>query len=295
MMNRKKIQVLLGMMVLSAAVVFTGCGTNTDSAKPAATKTEATKAATSGKVTVVGSTSVQPLAQLLGDNYSKTSGVKVDIQGVGSTAGIKAIHEGTCDIGTSSRELTKEEKAWGLKETVIAMDGIAVIVNPKNKVADLTKDQVVKIFKGEIKNWKEVGGIDKEIIVVSREAGSGTRGAFEELLKLQKKEGDKTISLVIDNALIAEGNGSVMANIAGKENAIGYMSMGMVDAKKVSKVKIDGVEATEDNVKADKYAIKRPFLMLTSATPSKDTQAFIDYILGKDGQAIVAKEYIAVK
>jgi phosphate transport system substrate-binding protein len=247
------------------------------------------------KISVVGSTSVQPLADELGMEFKNQSDIKVDVNGVGSTAGIKAVNDGTCDIGTSSRELTDEEKKWNLKETVIATDGIAVIANSANKVGDLSKEQIVKIFKGEIKNWKEVGGDDKEIIVVSREAGSGTRGAFEELLKLEKKEGDKKISLVIENALIAEGNGAVMANVAGKDNAIGYMSIGMVDQTKVKKLKVDGVEATEQNVSDKKYIISRPFIMLTKGEPKKEAKEFLDFILSDAGQKIVAKEYISVK
>lgn len=247
------------------------------------------------KITVVGSTSVQPLADDLRIEFEKQSDIKVDVQGVGSTAGIKAVNDGTCDIGASSRELSDEEKKWGLKETVIAVDGIAVIANPANKVDNLSKDQIVKVFKGEIKNWKELGGDDKEIIVVSREAGSGTRGAFEELLKLEKKEGDKKISLVVDNALVAEGNGAVMANVAGKDNAIGYMSIGMVDQSKVKKLKVDGVEATEKNVSDKKYMISRPFIMLTKGEPGKEAKEFVDYILSDNGQKIVSKEYIAVK
>lgn len=249
-----------------------------------------------GKVSVVGSTSVSPLAQSLADEFNKTQpDLKIDIQGVGSTAGIKAISDGTTDIGMSSRELSTSEKALNLKETVIALDGIAMIVNPANSIQDIKKDDILKIYKGEIKNWKELGGADQEIIVVSREVGSGTRGAFEELLKLQKKEGDKTISLLVDNALIAEGNGAVLANVAGKANAIGYMSLGMVDETKVRKVKVDGVEASEANLKANQYTIARPFLMLTKAEPTKEAKAYLDFILSEAGQKIVAKDYISVK
>ncbi len=277
--NKMRIISIAVLLTLSTTLILSGCGSNADK-----------------KVSIVGSTSVQPLAQMLADDYSeKQSQVKIDVQGVGSTAGIKATNDGTCDIGTSSRELTDEEKKWNLKETIIAIDGIAIIVNPNNKVENLSKDQIVKIFKGEIKNWKDVGGEDKDIIVVSREAGSGTRGAFEELLKLEKKEGDKKISLVVDNALIAEGNGAVMANVAGKDNSIGYMSVGMVDQTKAKKLKVDDVEATEKNVSDKKYTISRPFIMITKGEPKKEAKEFLDYVLSDAGQQIVAKEYIAVK
>lgn len=246
------------------------------------------------KISIVGSTSVQPLAQSLADEYkTKNDKVEIDIQGVGSSAGIKAIYDGTCDIGTSSRELKAEEKAWGLTEHIIAIDGIAVVVNPKNKVLDLKKDQITKIFKGEIKNWKEVGGIDKEIIVVSREDGSGTRGAFDELTKLEETKDGKKVNHLVENALIAEGNGAVKANIAAKENAIGYVSVGYID-NTIMPVKVEGVEATTENIKAKKYAIARPFLMLTKGELKPEVKAFLDYILS-EGQATVSKHYITVK
>lgn len=269
---------LLVMGVLSMSVL-TGCGSKS-----------------SEKLSIVGSTSVQPLAQELADEYNiNVPEQKIDIQGVGSTAGIKAVYDGTSDIGTSSRELTEEEKAWGLNETIIALDGISVIINPNSEVEDLSKEEITKIFKGEITNWKEVGGEDKEILVVSREAGSGTRGAFDEIMKLEEKNGDKKISLVIDNALIAEGNGSVMANVAGKDNSIGYMSTGMVDQTKVKKIKVDGVESTEENVKNKSYTISRPFLMLTKGELKKESKEFIDFILSDVGQKVVSKEYISVE
>ena len=248
-----------------------------------------------GKINVIGSTSVQPLAQKLADEFNtKEPKVRIDIQGVGSTAGIKAINEGACDIGMSSRELTEQEKSNGIVEHVIALDGIAVIVHPNNKVQNLSKEEIFKIFSGQITNWQELCGNDSEIIVVSREAGSGTMGAFEELLNLQQKEGDKIISLLVANALIAEGNGSVLANVAGKENAIGYMSLGMVDQTKVKKVAVDGVEATEQNVKSKEYSLARPLLLLTETEPNQATKAFLDFILSAEGQKIVAEDYIPV-
>lgn len=272
----------LSMIALCGTLFLTGCGQSSSNQG-------------SSKLSVVGSTSVQELAQELGDEYENKSQVKVDVQGVGSTAGIKASNDGTCDIGTSSRKLKDAEKAWNLTETTIALDGIAVIVSKNNKGEDLTKDQLVKIFKGEIKNWSEVGGEDKEIIVVSREAGSGTRGAFEELMKLEKKEGDNTISLVVADALVAEGNGSVLSNVAGKDNAIGYMSLGMVDESKVKMLKIDGIEPTVENIKAEKYVISRPFLFVTKSETKKEVNDFLDFILSDEGQKIVSEKYISVK
>ncbi len=240
------------------------------------------EAALEGTITIVGSTSVQPLAEALADEFSTANtGVKIDVQGGGSTTGVKAANDGTGDIGNSSRDLSAEEKGWGLTEHVIALDGIAVAVNPSNPVEDLTKDQLVKIFKGEILNWKEVGGADKEILIVSREAGSGTRGAFEELLEIEE--------MVKADALVAEGTGAVMANVASKDNAIGYISLGSMD-KTVKGVKIDGVEPTVENIKAKTYIISRPFLMLTKGDLKPEVKAFIDFIMSDKGQEIVVNQ-----
>jgi len=278
----KKIFILLTV----ATLLLTACGTNPQ-----------TTPAKSEKISVVGSTSVQPLAQELADEYSK-NGAVIDIQGVGSSAGIKAAIDGTCDIGTSSRELKADEKASGVKEYIIAYDGIAVVVNPKNIITNLTADQVTKIFKGEIKNWNEVGGVDKEIIVVSREAGSGTRGAFEEIMKLEKeieKDGKKVkASALYEKAQVAEGNGAIKQNIASKENAIGYLSIGFID-NTVKASKIDGIDATEANVKAKTYKVMRPFLMLTKGEEKPEVKAFLEFIMGETGQKIVSEKYITIK
>ena len=269
-----------------ATLLLTGCGEN-----------QPTTPTKSEKISIVGSTSVQPLAQELADEYSK-NGAVIDIQGVGSSAGIKAAIDGTCDIGTSSRELKADEKASGVKEYVIAYDGIAVVINPKNTIANLTADQVTKIFKGEIKNWNEVGGVDKEIIVVSREAGSGTRGAFEEIMKLEKeieKDGKKVkASALYEKAQVAEGNGAIKQNIASKENAIGYLSIGFID-NTVKASKIDGIDATEANVKAKTYKVMRPFLMLTKGEEKPEVKAFLEFIMGETGQKIVSEKYITIK
>ncbi|RCX17540.1 phosphate ABC transporter substrate-binding protein (PhoT family) [Anaerobacterium chartisolvens] len=241
-----------------------------------------------GTITIVGSTSVQPLAEALADEFGTANpGVKIDVQGGGSTTGVKAANDGTGDIGNSSRDLKDEEKAWGLTEHVIALDGIAVAVNPSNAVQDLTKDQLIKIFTGEIVNWKEVGGADKEILIVSREAGSGTRGAFEEILKIEDK--------VKSDALVAEGTGAVMANVASKDNAIGYISLGSMD-KTVKGLKIDGVEPTVENIKAKTYIIARPFLMLTKGDLKPEVKAFIDFIMSDKGQeTVVSQKFISSK
>jgi phosphate transport system substrate-binding protein len=276
--------------VLAASLLFTACGSS-DSKNDTSAKSSNLK----GSVLIVGSTSVQPLAQDLADSFNDIEkDVKIDVQGGGSSVGVSSIQKGTCDIGTSSRELTADEKKTGLTETVIAYDGIAVVIHPGNKVTNLTQDQITKIFSGEIKNWKDIGGADKDILVVSREESSGTRTAFQELLKLQKKDGTKTISLIKSDALVVSSNGEVKTNVASKENAIGYLSLGVLD-KTIKAVTVDGKEATEANVKNKTYTISRPFLMLTKGDMKPELKAFIDYILSDKGQAIVAKNYVTLK
>lgn len=245
-----------------------------------------------GTVTVSGSTSVQPLAQDLSDVFKEVEpGISVEVQGGGSTQGVKDASEGTSDIGSCSRDLTKEEKALGITEHVIAYDGIAVVVHAGNSIGNLSKDQIVKIFKGEIKNWKEVGGPDSEILVVTREESSGTRTAFEELLKLQEKKDDKTFSLIRADALVADGNGAVKANVASKENAIGYTSLGFVDDT-LKKVNIDSIECTVDTVKSKTYPVSRPFILLTKGDLKPEVKAFLDFILSAKGQEVVGKSYV---
>lgn len=279
--------------ILSAAMVgvmlLSGCGTSSD------TGNNGEAQSSNVKISIVGSTSVQPLAEAFSEAYANVkSGAQVDVQGVGSSAGIKAAIDGTCDIGTSSRDLKEDEKSQGIVEHKIAVDGIGVVVNPNNPVGELTKDQVVKIFKGEITNWKDVGGADQEIIVVSREEGSGTRSAFEEILELQEERDGKTYSLLANDALIAEGNGAVKSNIASKEAAIGYLSIGVMDDS-VKGIKLDGADPTEENVVNGSYQLSRPFLMVTKGEATGDTKDFIDWILSEDGQKIVTEEgFIAV-
>lgn len=249
-------------------------------------------------ITISGSTSIQPIAEELADAFTEAdelnNDIRIDVQGGGSTQGIKDVSEGTSHIGTSSRDLMDDEKALNLTEHIIAHDGISIVIHPDNPVENLTKDQIAKIFKGEIKNWQEVGGSDMEILVVSREEGSGTRSAFEEILKLEKKEGNNKISLVRPDALIADGTGAIKANIAVKKNAIGYTSLGFVD-NSLKAVKVDGVECTSDNIKSKDYSISRPFIMLTKGEMSPEVKVFIDFIMGSEGQEIISKQYISVK
>ncbi len=291
----KKSVLIIASVIMSLTLVLTGCGGTTTAPEDTTSSTGNGTSSLSGSVLVTGSTSVQPLAQDLADTFLDVeSGITVEVQGGGSTQGVKDSSDGISDIGVSSRELKEEEKSLGLTEHIIAYDGIAVVVHPSNTVTNLTKDQITAIFKGEIKNWKEVGGADLEILVVTREDGSGTRGAFEELLKLQEKKDDKTYSLMAKDALVVDGSGAVKANIAAKENAIGYTSLGYVD-ESMKLVSVDSVECTVDNVKSGKYVISRPFLMLTKGEMKPEVKAFLDYVLSDAGQKIVSEKYITVK
>lgn len=269
---------------------------NTNSTALADTSTSTTELQLSGTVDIIGSTTVQPLAQSVADLMNKSQpNLNIAIQGVGSGAGIKAVIDGTTDIGMASRELKEDEKSAGVDEHIIAYDGIAVIVNPKNAVSDLTTQQIKDIFEGNITNWKDVGGNDADIIVVSREAGSGTRGAFEELIKLTKRdENGNEISSLKPDALVQSGNGDVQANISSKENAIGYMSEGYLNDS-VKALKVDNIECSVENIKAGTYKLSRPLLLLTKGEISESAKAYIDFFLSDEGQNIVSEKYIAVK
>ncbi|MCL6591533.1 MAG: phosphate ABC transporter substrate-binding protein [Firmicutes bacterium] len=238
-----------------------------------------------GSIQIAGSTSVQPLAEELAQAFmAKNKGVRIFVQGGGSGAGIKAAMTGTADIGTSSRELKPEET--GLIETVIAKDGIAIIVNKANSITNLTLEQLQKIYTGEVSNWKDVGGPNLKIQVVNREAGSGTRGAFEEIVlgKLANTS----------NCLVQASTGAVQQTVAVTKEAIGYVSLGSLDPQAVKALAINDIECNVANILANKYKIQRPFLMLTKTTPTGAVKAFLDWVLGPEGQKIVSKEYIRV-
>lgn len=280
-MIKKAASILIGIFLIS--FIMTGCGGSD-------TKDEATSS-----VEVVGSTSVSPLAEDEADVFSeKYTQYNINIQSVGSSAGIKAVQDGTADIGMSSRELTDDEKKE-LTEELIALDGIAIIVNDENTIKGLTLDEVTKIYEGKITNWKDVGGEDHPIVIISREEGSGTRDAFEQLCNLEYKKDDKTYTMVDPGAIIADGNGSVKQNVATKPGAIGYVSLGTVDDS-VKNVEVNGVLGTEENVKNGTYLIKRPFIFVTKGEVSEGAQAYLDFVLSDEGQEIVEENhYISIK
>ena len=247
-------------------------------AAPAETTTDL-----SGSISMVGSTSMEKLANALSEAFmDEHPDVTVTAEFVGSGAGIEAVTNGTTDIGNSSRSLKDEEKAAGVVENVVAIDGIAVCVDPANEVADLTKEQLTNIYNGTVTNWKEVGGADEPIIVIGREAGSGTRGAFEELVDL------------VDGCKYAnelDSTGAVIAKVASTPGAIGYASLDALDDS-VKALSLEGVEATAENIKAGNYFLSRPFVMATKGEISEQNdlvQAWFDFVLGDEGQQVASE------
>jgi phosphate transport system substrate-binding protein len=240
-------------------------------------------------VTVAGSTSVSPLMELLTAEYKNVRGnVSFNVSATGSGDGIKAVPAETAEIGMSSRELSPAEIGTGINEHLIAIDGIAVIVNAGNPVSNLTVDQIRDIYTGAVTNWSQVGGRAGRIAVVSREPGSGTRGAFEEIVRFQDK--------LVLGAIEFDGTGAVKAEISRNADAIGYISLGSVD-NSVKTLGVDSVTATTANVINGSYKIARPFLLLTKKgrTLNGETQAFLDWILTDAGQTIVKTSWISVK
>ena len=242
-----------------------------------------TTAGLSGSISMVGSTSMEKLANALSEAFMEEyPDVTVTAEFVGSGAGIEAVTNGTADIGNSSRSLKDEEKAAGVAENIVAIDGIAVYVDPANEVADLTKEQLTNIYNGTVTNWKEVGGADEPIIVIGREAGSGTRGAFEELVDLKD-------ACKYANEL--DSTGAVIAKVASTPGAIGYASLDALDDS-VKALSLEGVEATAENIKAGNYFLSRPFVMATKGEISEQNdlvQAWFDFVLGDEGQQIASE------
>ena len=235
-------------------------------------------------ITIVGSTSVQPVAEKLATEYMKShSNVKITVQGGGSSVGIKSVQDGTADIGTSSKSLDADEST-GLTQDEIGLDGIAIVVNKENNISGLTTEQVKGIFTGEITNWNEVGGPDAEINVITREEGSGTRDAVQEIVM-----GGKNVSFV-DGAIVQSSTEAVQQAVAQDPNAIGFMSYAAVSDTKA--LEIDGVAPSEETVLDGSYTIQRPFLFLVKGEPTGALKAFIDWVNGSEGQAIIKSDKV---
>ena len=288
-------------LVLTLALALTACANNEDADEkdesPSTKDTEATKETEaaedteediykagdlSGTVTITGSTSVEKIIMdMKADFEARNPEVKVNYTGTGSSAGIEDAINGNNDLGAASREL-KEEEAAGLEKLIFSYDGIAVIVHPSNQVADISTEDILKIYSGEITNWNEIGGTDANIVVVSREDASGTRGAFEELTGLEDHE-----TGLSEDATIAEGNGIVQATVAGNENSIGYVSFSFIDDT-VKAVTVDGGEANAAAVMDGDYPLSRPFQVAYMPDKVTDvTRAFLDYMLTEDAQVFV--------
>ncbi|MGE5653923.1 MAG: phosphate ABC transporter substrate-binding protein [Bacillota bacterium] len=266
MKHRAAVAVIVAMILLT---IVTGCSRGQQPGQ----------GATGSSITLAGSTSVQPFAESLAEEYmAEHPGNSINVQGGGSSAGVRAAQSGAAEIGMLSRELKGDEKA--LKEVVIAYDAIAVVVHPANPLQGLSKAQIQKVFDGEIKNWAELGGSNHQIHVVTREEGSGTRGAFDELI-MGKSE-------VTPWALVQDSNGSVRETVKGDRYAIGYVSLGLVDPS-VKAVAVDGVIPSIAAVTKKQYAIVRPFLYVTTTEPQGLAKLFIDFVLGP-GQQMLQRE-----
>ena len=261
----------------------TAAPTTAATTAPAATDAPETSAAPtvlSGTVSTDGSTSMEKVIGALSEAFMEAnSKVTVTYNPTGSGTGIQAVQEGRCDIGLSSRALKDEEKASGLQETVLAYDGIAMIVNPANPVEDLTLEQIADIYTGKITNWSELGGSDSEIVLIGREAGSGTRSGFEEIVEVKD---------LCQYRQELSSTGDVIATVAQNPGAIGYASLASVK-ETVKAVKVGGVAPSEETVKDGSYAIQRPFVLVTKegVTLSETAQAFFDYAVSKDANAVV--------
>jgi phosphate transport system substrate-binding protein len=289
--NFVKAIALAGMAVLTMGTLA-GCGSKNAETQAPDTKTEAgttsgtttkedTAANLNGSISMVGSTSMEKFATALSEVFmEKYPSVTVQAEFVGSGAGIEAVTNGSADIGNSSRNLKEEEKAKGVVENIVAIDGIAVVSDPANAVDNLTKDQLISIYNGTTTNWKDLGGADQPIVVIGRESGSGTRTAFEELLKLED-------ACKYSNEL--DSTGAVMAKAASTPGAIGYVSLDVLDDT-VKTLKLEDKEPTPENIKAGSYILSRPFVMATKGEISEQNdlvKALFDYIHSDEGKELV--------
>ena len=255
---------------------------DTQAASTEQASSEAASADLSGTIALAGSTSMEKLANAVAESFmEKYPNVTVTAEFTGSSAGIESLLAGSADIGDASRALKDSEKEAGAVENIVAIDGIAVVTDTDNAVADLTKDQLISIYTGQTTNWSELGGADEAIVVVGREAGSGTRGAFEELLDIADQ-------CTYANEL--DSTGAVMAKVASTPGAIGYVSLDVVDDT-VKAFSLEGVEATADNIKAGNYFLSRPFVMATKGEISEQNelvQTLFDYLSSDEGKSVIA-------
>ena len=272
----------LALTAAMALSILTACGSKNDTADNTNNDANSgTETTISGTISTDGSTSMEKVINSLGESFmAQNKDVKFTYNPTGSGSGIQAVSEGRCDIGLSSRALKDDEKASGLVETTLALDGIAIVVNPENPVSDLDVDTIAKIYTGEITNWKDVGGDDAEIVLIGREAGSGTRDGFESIT-------DTKDACAYRQELTSTGD--VINTVSTNPNAIGYASLSAV-GDSVKALTVGGVEATEDTVRDGSYVVQRPFVLVTKEGTelSAAAQAFFDYALSADAADIIA-------
>lgn len=272
---KKFIAIICSALIITLIAV--GC------AKGVASNENQNEESLTGTISLAGSTSMEKLCEAMSESFmADNQGITVTVEYVGSGAGIESLSKGSVDIGNSSRNLKPEELSNGCVENVVALDGIAVIVDKNNGVTDISSENLKKLYTGEIKNWKELGGADEAVVVIGREAGSGTRDAFEELLELKDK---------CDYAQQLDSTGAVLAKVASTPGAIGYVSLDVVDDSVVS-VSIDSVEANEQNILAGKYLLSRPFVMATKGDVSSQNelvQKWFEYANSEKGKEIIKK------
>ena len=271
----------LALTAVMALSLLTACGSKNDNSADTNTDGSSTETTLSGTVSTDGSTSMEKVINSLGESFmAMNKDVKFTYNPTGSGSGIQAVSEGRCDIGLSSRALKDDEKASGLVETVVALDGIAIVVNPENPVSDLDIDTIAKIYTGEITNWKDVGGNDAEIVLIGREAGSGTRDGFESIT-------DTKDACQYRQELTSTGD--VINTVSQNPDAIGYASLSAV-GESVKALTVGGVEATEETVKDGSYVVQRPFVLVTKEGTklSPAAQAFFDYAISPEVADIIA-------
>mgnify|MGYP002736415724 FL=1 len=271
----------LALTAVMALSMLTACGSKDNASDDNKGEEGGTTAALSGTVSTDGSTSMEKVINSLGESFmAANKDVKFTYNPTGSGSGIQAVTEGRCDIGLSSRALKDDEKASGLVETVLAYDGIAIVVSPENPVSDLDVDTIAKIYTGEITNWKDVGGDDAEIVLIGREAGSGTRDGFESIT------GTKDACAYRQELT---STGDVINTVSQNPNAIGYASLSAV-GESVKALTVGGVKATEATVKDGSYVVQRPFVLVTKEGTelSPAAQAFFDYAISPEVADIIA-------
>ncbi len=247
--------------------------------------------ALAAEVNVSGSTSVARVMDVLAETYNATHPDSyVAVQGVGSTAGITLVKKGVADIGMSSRYLTESEKDESLDTTLIAYDGLAVVVNKSNPVENISREQLFDIYKGKITNWKQVGGNDQSIAVVTREASSGSRYSFESLMGLTKVIKDRLVSDISQDNLVVNSNSMVKTIVNHNKQAIGFISMGSID-QSVKPILFEGIEPTSKTISSGKYQLARPFLVVyLPERADDDTKSFIQYLSSQDAEKLI-EEY----